>query len=470
MKRNHVKKWTMALLPALLVCIALTWYSDVYALSADVSLSAEKAVLDIGQEMVVTFTIAPNKPCLLQADVVVSEGVTITRVDMGGNGDYANGKFVNVSGNKKVYQGSIFIKATTAGQKSVEIKNIRLVDEQNPGDKVEGLSGRATFRVRTEEERQAAIAAYEAEQQRIREEAARRQSIEASIAASRAAEASRAAYIEQSIRESQYAEQMRQESIAASIRESEAEVERTRASEIGEYTYARIKLESAQEGEPQYFYFLISDNEVDRPEGYRESLFMVNTKEVLALRKDGMAKNTYLVYGLFENEDEPRYYYYQSGDEAFFPFDYLNEGWDDPTEPPTEPSTEASTPVPTENPTEKQTKATLSPTQPTVPETLPPKQTEPMTSLRNMIIGAVLAFFLGAAIVTFIALIAAKKKQKTAAEPAAAAEAAVPAAAPATEEKTAPKAAVMTDEIEFEDIDLDEPSRPTDRYEIDDGE
>ncbi|MBP5254247.1 MAG: hypothetical protein J6Z23_02545 [Lachnospiraceae bacterium] len=239
--------------------------------------------------------------------------------------------------------------------------------------------------------------------------ASRQADIDASIAASRQAQAeqdyqdwlaaSRQADIDASV-----AEQDRiRESIQASIADSQAEVDRTRATEIGGAYFVPYDM-NPEEADAR-FLFAVSDETVAQPVSYSRSSLVVNSQQVWAFRTAGMAEGTYLVYGRFTAEQAPDFYYYTPADERFYPYRNLHSG-----------VIETGTPA---SPSGNGTEAT------TAPETVvregqstqdAPVQDRPKTeelSGQKLLIAMLFSFLFGGAACAIIALMVSGRRRVT---------------------------------------------------------
>ena len=220
-----------------------------------------------------------------------------------------------------------------------------------------------------EESRQASIAASIAESEaaakasrdeETRAEAERQASIDASIAAeqssiaaSRAAEESsrnasiaESVSIEESLRleslsiqesiEESEAEESRalaeseaeesrsiaeeSRSIAESIRESESLDDLTRAFEVGQDYFVPWDFEA----ESGRFLFAVADTALEAPEGFEKTDLLINRQYVFAAQNEKTAARTYLVFGSYDEDTEPEFYYFDMDTGRLFPYDSLN--------------------------------------------------------------------------------------------------------------------------------------------------
>ena len=284
------------------------------AMDANIRMSGSKSVYDIGEEIQISYMITPSRPCLMEATVSVTGGLSFLNATVS-LGQVSGARMVNDTEGGP-YAGTIRVRANAAGNHTISLTNVRLGYAENPNDKLVTQQS-ITIRVRTAAEKQAA----EAEAERIRQEQARKaeeerkrqEAINASIAEERAKEES----IRKSKEEEEYRQAVIASSIAESIRASESEVERTRPSEIGDKVYARLDVPGFSD---RVFYFALEDDEVSLPQGFESSYLTVNSLEVFAARTERMDRQTYLVYGLFEGEDDPDYYYYSKKTNQFFPY------------------------------------------------------------------------------------------------------------------------------------------------------
>ena len=72
------------------------------------------------------------------------------------------------------------------------------------------------------------------------------------------------------------------------------------------------------------FYFASGDSALEKPEEFKQAKLFIRDMAVLALKRDGMDKDTFLVYGTSDPAKEPNWYYYNSKTNEFFAFEYLN--------------------------------------------------------------------------------------------------------------------------------------------------
>ena len=399
-----MKKRFLSISLAIVVFIAsiAVFRLDAHALTANVSMWASKYTIDLNETVTISFAIQPAAPCHLEAVLSLPGAVD----SVTGNLTYStvNQKLLSNGVENASYSGQITARFSSPGSKTISIRDIKVARPLENGsiDSNEGnlYTASVTVYVRTEAERQAALA----EEQRIREEQERQRQEEASRQAaaneSRAIEAS----IAQSIRESIEEEESIRESIRESVKASESEVEATRPSEIGELTYARQVFENGTE-HPTVFYFLIDDESLSVKESYYRAKLKVNSQNVFAERTSSMNKDTYLVYGLFENDDEPHYYFYNKKEGSFFRYSYL---FDD--EDPLESSEEESDETESEEPEESSSFETESETRSDAENRFFDKD----NGIRLLEIG-VFAFLCGCAVAALVAVIAAgSRKRKSA--------------------------------------------------------
>lgn len=437
-RRNSILKTitSAGFIAILLLGFVLITPPEVEAINSSGSLSViqPKNVYDIGDEINLHLVIYSDKFFDVEGQFF-ADGSTI---QAGSIADFrpATGLFYGINASNG-WDFVIRVKMTSAGTKTFRFTATCSSKDPNELTATSQASASVSVRVRTAEERQQAEAAWAAEQERLRQEAAKQASIEASIAESRAIEASIEASIDQSIKESSWEEEVIRNSIEESIRESESEVERTRPSEIGEETYARLVLPGSDDENPAAFYFLLKGYEKSVPPGFEEEEFYVNENEILAFRREGMDNDTFLVYGMFEGETRPAYYYYHATTCEFFAYSYLDSEWKEGKE--TEESEESSE--------TEETEETSS-----IPEKGNGVSSGDPLNLNLLIPVAGGSLLLGAAIASVIALAAGKKKKK--------------------EKGTAKKAETKADPlgvIEFEEID-DFGGKNQGANEIDDGE
>lgn len=311
-----------------------------YAISASVPMNPSASSVNIGDQFTVSFSIQPTSGMgTCQGTLQIPAGLELVSASCS-LGAFGNGSFVyfNTDGNLPTgASGTITFKAITAGNKSIGLA-VKLTGTTSQDQS--SASGSTSVYVRTEVETQQIKDNEEAA--RKAEEAARRAE-QASIAAKMAEEASRkaseeairnkevaeSASVAESIRESEEESRSLEESVAESIKASESEEAKTRATEIEDVGYALLTWGKnlGTENEPAYehqFFAAVQDNEMKIPAGYKNANLIVNKNKVLALKKDGMDENTYLVYGMFKENEEPLWYYYNTTENSFFPYEYLN--------------------------------------------------------------------------------------------------------------------------------------------------
>lgn len=422
MKGKHVNaiKYATALLIAfLLMAGGIAGIYKVYAMSATVQMSPSKTSVRPGETVTVAFTITPTAPSLFTATVSVSSGLRLDGIVCHQTGSEINGSTIIRTSNSPIYTGTIQVTAISAGDQRVGFSTIDLADETNPTDKIRITNQFVTFHVKTageiaaEESIAASIAASEqASREQASREAASRQaelasraaeeaSRRASEEASRNAAASESASIEESILESEFESRSIEESIEESISVSESLEERTRPTEDGDFTFILLEWHSegkTKEDPNRSFYFASEDTAVPFPEGYVRTILRIGEYKmpVLALKADGMDKDTYLVYGMQKRREEPLWYYFHASTNEFFNFDYLNSGaaFEETTE---------------EETTEEETSGT---------ENAVTKDADPLFGLNEIEKALLVVLFsamIGAALTLFIVLLCSLGKKKKAA-------------------------------------------------------
>ena len=351
---------SLAVLLLLMSALMFPFVRTICAPSCSAGFSIAGITLNIGDNYTVDWAINASEKARMQVDFGCSSGISITSVTCDQTTQVSTSSVVDWSGNYSSFNGKLTIHANAAGDFTVRMTKITLVSEYSSSEVTTITETNRlpafTIHVRTEEEKQASIA----EQERIRREqeaeASRRQSEEAERAASisasaseeerrrresedasyrewlsrsaeEAAEASRQASISASESEVQASISASESEVAASISASESEVERTRPTEIGSRGYVRYTygpdLDEDGEGD-EVFYFVTEGSDVMWPEGAESISMRLRDVNVLALRMDGMASNTYLVYGMHEENDVPAWEYWHRSTNEFFRFDYLN--------------------------------------------------------------------------------------------------------------------------------------------------
>ena len=195
-----------------------------------------------------------------------------------------------------------------------------------------------------EESIAASIAAIEDERRRSEaaEEASRNQSIQASIEAE-----------EQSRRESENYEA----SVAASLEESRS-IEEAARNSSSEEDVTSTETDGSSAGSEEYtssssegtetpseedhhgtlykdiyavrllarrktFEFAVKDTPVKAPEGFTEAALEIKDEPVLAFKAEGMAEDTYLVYGYLGNDEKADFYYYDSTGDEWIAYDKI---------------------------------------------------------------------------------------------------------------------------------------------------
>ena len=141
----------------------------------------------------------------------------------------------------------------------------------------------------------------------------------------------------------------------------------------------------------------------------------INDVNVLALRMDGMASNTYLVYGMREQNEAPAWEYWHRSTNEFFRFDYLNANTSY-REPATESTTTArpSEKVTTGNTEEVKQTTTAAPKSTEAPTgaTLPVNPSGKKLNIRDMILLVLCGAVGGAAVTALIFVLVSKGKKK----------------------------------------------------------
>ncbi len=460
-RRNSIlKKLTEAgIIAILLLGLVLIAPPEAKAINASGALAViqPKNVYDIGEEINLQLVIYSDKSFDVEGQFF-ADGASI---QAGSIADFrpATGLFYGINA-ANGWNFVIRVKLTSAGTKTFRFTATCSSKDPNELTATSQASASVSVRVRTAEERAQAEAAWAAEQERIRQEAARQASIDASIAESRAVEISIAASIDESIKESIYEEESIQASIDESVAESESEVERTRPSEIGEATYVKYMLpdENGDGGDHKYLYLLIRDNTIRLPENFREVDFSVNENEILALKAGGLDRNVYLVYGMTEDGTKPEFFYLNTETGEYFPYAYLNSDWVDDGPAGTSESSEESDSESEETEASDEGSAGR--------ETAPEKGRSDgsftdFENLKRLIAIAGFSFLLGAAIATLIAVLVKGKKAKAKREKR---------EKPVKEEKTADRSGeiVETGTIEFEEIEDADGDTLAGKQEIDD--
>ena len=438
--------------------------------------SGTEPTLDVGQTCSFNWAIQASEPVRLEASFAASPGLTITSITCAQaiNGGTTTSKVLDYSGNFSSFSGTITVRAdapSNGGKLYVKMTEVVFysVSTSEVGGGSISLPSFGIY-VRTEAERQAeasrqeeerqrqesirreqeaeasrqqseaqsraeSISASASEEERRRKESedaayrewARQSSIEASIAASKSAEeaaksraeSEREASISASESEIEASISASESEYEASVSASESEVERTRPSEIGRlgvvrYAYGRDENEDG-EGD-QVFYFVTEGSDVPWPEGAEPISMRLNDVNVLALRMDGMASNTYLVYGMREENDVPAWEFWHRSTAEFFRYDYLNSDTHyvaPSTEAPSTTTRTEETVTVTEAGTTTAPGTQTSPTtQPPVGPTLPIDPARAKTSVRDMIFLVIAGAIGGAALTALIFVLVLKVRKK----------------------------------------------------------
>lgn len=172
---------------------------------------------------------------------------------------------------------------------------------------------------------------------RSRADESRNESIRASISA----EESRKASIEDESnkevsKKASSEEESRKQSDVESRKQSSSEKE-TRGTEIDGKYYIPFKWKIDAEKIPASFYFALPDTVVTPPSGMKKTELLIDGESVLAFRDTKMVEDTFLVYGMFDPDTKPAFYYYHKPDGAFFPYSDLFDPSKESTEEKNEP-------------------------------------------------------------------------------------------------------------------------------------
>ena len=109
-------------------------------------------------------------------------------------------------------------------------------------------------------------------------------------------------------------------SIAESIRESESLDDLTRAFEVGQDYFVPWDFEA----ESGRFLFAVEDTAIEAPEGFEKTDLLINRQYVFAAQNEKTAARTYLVFGSYDKDTEPEFYYFDMDTGRLFPYDSLN--------------------------------------------------------------------------------------------------------------------------------------------------
>ena len=462
-KMNHKK--TAGILAALLLLATLLipYRSVLGAPTGSARFSGTDVTLNIGDTFSIGWAISASENVLLEATFSVSPGLTVTgpiTCAQGINGGTSANKVLDYSGSFAAFSGNITVRADQAGQFTIQMTEVTLVSA-NDSSSVTISSPAFTVYVRTKEQTEASIA----EQERIRREqeaeASRQQSEAQSRAESISASASEEERRRKESEDAAYREWARQSSIEASIaasiaaeeaaksraeseREasisaSESEVERTRPTEIKDLGFVRYTYggDADEDGEgDEVFYFVTEGSDVSWPEGAKPISMRLNDVYVLALRMDGMASNTYLVYGMRKEHDVPSWEFWHRSTGQFFRYDYLNSNTHF-----VEPSTERPATETEPSTTRKSETQAPQKTEPPVGPTLPIDPSGGRISLRDMIFLVIAGAIGGAAVTALIFVLVLKGRKKGGAEDAEEASSETMAPASLTQVQEAPEEA-----------------------------
>ena len=484
-KMNHKK--TAGILAALLLLATLLipYRSVLGAPTGSARFSGTDVTLNIGDTFSIGWAISASENVLLEATFSVSPGLTVTgpiTCAQGINGGTSANKVLDYSGSFAAFSGNITVRADQAGQFTVQMTEVTLVSA-NDSSSVTINSPAFTVYVRTKEQTEASIAEQErirreqeaeasrqqseaqsraesisasaSEEERRRKESedaayrewARQSSIEASIAASIAAEeaaksraeSEREASISASESEVEASISASESEREASISASESEVERTRPTEIKDLGFVRYTYggDADEDGEgDEVFYFVTEGSDVSWPEGAKPISMRLNDVNVLALRMDGMASNTYLVYGMRKEHDVPSWEFWHRSTGQFFRYDYLNSNTHF-----VEPSTERPATETEPSTTRKSETQAPQKTEPPIGPTLPIDPSGGRISLRDMIFLVIAGAIGGAAVTALIFVLVLKGRKKGGAEDAEEASSETVASASVAQAQEAPEEA-----------------------------
>ncbi len=350
-----MKKGLMALLTAAALVLSIVPFTkNTYAIGVTGCGISNPGSVKEGEKASVSYTVSTNDSMTASILVSVSGGGTLASVSASVGS--VNGNRVVLSGVDGVtsISGTITFNVTSASPVVVSISgDVSSINDFSSAN----ISASQTINVYSKAQQQADAAA--AEESRRQQEAynasvAASKAVEDSIAASIYAESSKAqqaiddsiaaeqasiqeseaaveASVNESIAESVSVEESSiQESlsieesiaeseleVAESISESESEVERTKAVKIGFDYYVPFKTGRGK------FLFAAEDTALGVPEGYEKTDLMVNLQYVWAYRTEDMEAHAYLVYGQYENDAEPKYYFYDETNGTFFPYEKL---------------------------------------------------------------------------------------------------------------------------------------------------
>ena len=346
---------------ALLLALLFIFPLRAHAISGGVSVAADKGVYNVGDTITITVVITYDSPCSIQGSLAVSGGVSLNQgttifldPQAAGSQTLTYSGTITGEGDQSVSVGVNLASKTEVNEDTLEVANVN-------------VSGGTGFHVTTQAEIQAAIdaekaaaeAARKAEESRqaaeaaareaTREQAERQASIDASIAEeqrkiqeSEAIEESKressiaeslseqesireeSVSIEESIAEISRSEAAESESIAESISESESEVERTRAYEVGRDYFVPWNY-LGSEGQ---FLFAIADTGIEAPEGYTMTDLLINRQYVWAAQSAETGARTFLVYGTYDEEVEPEFYYFDLDTHILFPYENVHSDTD----------------------------------------------------------------------------------------------------------------------------------------------
>ncbi len=409
-------------------------------------LSGIDVTLNIGDTYTIPWSISADENVLLEATFEISGALTVTGpIQCAQTGNTSTSKVLDYSGSFAAFNGTITVRADAAGQHTVRMSEVVLRPES--GSQVTTLvSNVFTVYVRTKEQTDASIAVQESIRREQEAEASRRQSEEAARAASisasaseeerrrkesedaayrewlsrsaaEAAEASRRASISQSEADIAASISASESEVEASISASESEVERTRPTEMEGLGYVRYTygedLDEDGEGD-EVFYFVTPEGELQWPEDTRQIDMVINDVDVLALKTEDMADNTYLMYGMKEENGDASWYYWHRPTDEFFRFDYVHVE----TTPEETTTEETTTEEETDEPTAASSTTAPRPSSTAAPSTgttLPSKDGGKKMNVKDVLL-LVLSGALGGAALTaliFLLVLRGRKKEET---------------------------------------------------------
>ncbi len=311
-------------------------YSVPFSVNTDSSMTANIAISVTGGGQLAGVSASPGS--INRGNIVLAgqDGVTSINGTIVFNVVSGSPVTISISGDVSsiddftisVVGGGTTIAVRSAAQKQADeaaaAEAARLAEESRQA--AEAAAREAT---REQAERQASIDASIAEEQRkIQEsEAIEESKRESSIAESLSEQESireESVSIEESIAEISRSEAAESESIAESISESESEVDRTRAYEVGRDYFVPWNY-LGSEGQ---FLFAVADTGIEAPEGYTMTDLLINRQYVWAAQSAETGARTFLVYGTYDEEVEPEFYYFDLDTHILFPYENVHSDTD----------------------------------------------------------------------------------------------------------------------------------------------